>query len=91
MPGLRLEDPDGDAIPIASDPTVLGRVDRIETVFDTAAIPRARRERLDTPSDGLRETYRSSVRGARAAADGTTDAWRVGGSVRRTGNGTTGT
>lgn len=87
VPGLRLEDATDAAPADAQEPAALSRVERIETVFDSAAVPRGRRGQLEQPDDGLRETYRSSVRRDGPAGDEAADAWRVRHSIRAAGSG----
>jgi hypothetical protein len=46
-----------DAAPVLAD-----RVDRVEQIFDPAAVPRARRERLEAAGDAAREIYQATLR-----------------------------
>lgn len=90
VPGLRLEEGMPAVPPELQDAPGPSRLERIETVFDTAAVPRSRRTRLERPGDGLRETYRSSVRREDADVDEAAEAWRMRHSVRPAGDGTSG-
>lgn len=90
VPGLRLDQGMPAAPPEVQEPPAPSRLERIETVFDAAAVPRTRRTRLEQPGERLRETYRSSVRREDPDVDEAAEAWRMRHSVRQAGNGTSG-
>lgn len=60
FPGIALEEPSEEELtPIDAEE----RLERIEATFDAAAVPRARRSRLDHDVDDIeRATYRASIR-----------------------------
>ncbi len=61
FPGIALEEPPAEeqVAPIDADE----RLERIEATFDSAAVPQARRSRLDHDVDDVeRATYRASIR-----------------------------